>query len=116
MICLDSKAIPPFRFTPPCLNLLRPCAGVLFCGSVQKLVLCYYGETTMGGIFSSPSIPAPAPAPPPPTRSDPDVQGAAIDARRRLAARSGRASTILTSGQGVTDETPSTTKTLLGTA
>ena len=70
----------------------------------------------MGGIFSSPSIPAPEPAPPPPTRSDPEVQNAAIDARRRMAARTGRASTILTSGQGVKDDTPSTTKTLLGTA
>ena len=70
----------------------------------------------MGGIFSSPSIPAPAPAPPPPTRSGPEVQEAGLNARRRFAASTGRASTILTSGQGVTDETPSTTKTLLGTA
>ena len=68
----------------------------------------------MGGIFSAPSAPAaPAPLPPPPTRSDVDVQDAAIAERRRRANASGRASTILTSGEGVKDEV-TTTKKLLG--
>jgi hypothetical protein len=71
----------------------------------------------MTALFSSsPKMEAPAPAPPPPSRSDAEVQGAALDARRRMAARSGRASTILTGGQGVTDEAKTKAKTLLGSA
>ena len=61
-------------------------------------------------------IATPAPPPPPPTRSDAEVQAAALAERRRLAARTGRSSTILTSGQGVVDEATPATRTLLGGA
>ena len=69
----------------------------------------------MEAIFGkSEKIATPAPPPPPPTRADPDVQAAALAERRRLAARQGRSSTILTSGQGVVDEATPATRTLLG--
>jgi len=68
----------------------------------------------MGGIFGG-SQPALQPLPPPPSRSDADVQAAALATRRRAANASGRASTILTSGQGVRDEVD-TRKTVLGGA
>ena len=68
----------------------------------------------MGGLFSSPSPPPVEPAPPPPTRSDKDVQEAALRERQRRAKATGRAQTILTSGQGVTDEVTPAAKTLLG--
>lgn len=62
------------------------------------------------------SSPAPLPAPEPPSRSDADIQSAALEARQRRAAATGRSETILTSGQGVTEEKTSPTKKLLGTA
>lgn len=69
----------------------------------------------MSGIFSSPKAPAaPPPPPPPPTRSDADVQAAALDARQRRSRAQGRASTVLTSGEGVTSEATPASKTLLG--
>ena len=68
----------------------------------------------MGGIFSSPKIPDPTPAPAPPSRSDAEVREAALAARQRAAAASGRASTIKTSGKGVTDEDTPALKKLLG--
>ena len=60
-------------------------------------------------------FPDPGPAAPP-SRSDAEVQQAALDERRRRGAASGRESTIATSGQGVltTDEHKSAAKTLLG--
>ena len=67
----------------------------------------------MGGIFSAPKQAAPPPPPPPPQRSDQEVQDAALAERRRRAAAVGRASTIKTGGQGVTDGV-SATKQLLG--
>ena len=72
----------------------------------------------MGGLFSSqPVTPLVAPAPPPPpTRSDADVQAAALRVRQQRASAQGRASTILTGSQGVTDEIESTPKKLLGAA
>ena len=69
----------------------------------------------MGSLFSGQSMPAPVPAPLPPSRSDADVQTAALEARQRRASATGRSETILTSGQGVTDETSTATKKLLGT-
>ena len=68
----------------------------------------------MGGLFGG-SSPAPLPPPEPPSRSDADIQTAALEARQRRAAATGRSETILTSGQGVTDETNTPTKKLLGT-
>jgi len=70
----------------------------------------------MGGIFGGAAPTAPAPPPPPPDRSDADVQLAARNERLRQAGTQGRASTVLTSGQGVTDEVPVVKKTLLGSA
>lgn len=67
----------------------------------------------MGGLFGG-SQPAPIPPPPPPSRSDADIQSAALEARQRRARATGRSETILTSGQGVTEETPTATKKLLG--
>ena len=65
-------------------------------------------------IFKSPK-PQPAPEPaPPPTRSDAEVADAADSERRRRAAAIGRSSTILTSGQGVTDPAQPVSNTLLG--
>ena len=70
----------------------------------------------MGGIFGG-AAPTPPPAPlPPPDRGDEDIQLAARNERLRQAGTQGRASTILTSGQGVTDETTPVKKTLLGSA
>lgn len=69
----------------------------------------------MGGLFSSPAPPPAPPAPPPPpTRADEDVQDAALQERRLRAKARGRASTILTSGQGVVDEVQPASSRLLG--
>tara|TARA_R110000765_G_scaffold414851_1_gene515593 strand:- start:1196 stop:1417 length:222 start_codon:yes stop_codon:yes gene_type:complete len=71
----------------------------------------------MGGIFSAPKPPpppAPLPAPPVPTKSDADVRAARDNERKRRLASAGRQSTILTSGQGVTEEASTTKATLLG--
>jgi len=69
----------------------------------------------MGGLFGGGgSTPAPIPPPPPPTRSEKDVQLAALEARQRRAGATGRTETVLTSGSGVTDEKAPTVKKLLG--
>ena len=68
----------------------------------------------MGGIFGAPSLPAPPPPPEPPKRSDAEVQEAAKQERLRRTKAQGRASTILTSGQGVQDGAQAGVKTLLG--
>jgi len=68
----------------------------------------------MSGLFGGGSTPSVAEAPPPPTRSDADVQRAALEARQRRASATGRAETIRTSPQGVTEDVPAATKTLLG--
>ena len=70
----------------------------------------------MGGIFGGGAPSPPPPPPPPPDRSDVDVQMAARNERLRQASTQGRASTVLTSGQGVTDEATPVKKTLLGSA
>lgn len=63
----------------------------------------------MSGLFSTPK-----PTPPAPTVATPDVQAAAEAERRRNRNASGRASTMLTGGQGVTAPTNIGTNTLLG--
>lgn len=71
----------------------------------------------MGGIFGggAPAA-APAPPPPPPERSDEEVQQAAREERLRRSKAQGRASTILTSGQGAPDSGSAGVVTLLGEA
>lgn len=69
--------------------------------------------------FSSPSMPAPPPPPPPPPQlakeADPAVKAARDDARRRAAGMQGYASTIQTTGLGVTGPAATTGfKNLLG--
>ncbi len=68
--------------------------------------------------FLIPKTPSLPPPPPVPKRDDEATEQAMEEARRkqRLAARlrRGRASTILTSGQGVLGEAPISRKTLLG--
>ena len=68
----------------------------------------------MGGLFSSPSIPAPAPPPAAPTPTDPATQQAAQNLAFSQAQAAGRASTIMTSGQGDQTPAPTVKKTLLG--
>ena len=64
----------------------------------------------------APKMPAPPPPPPPPTQSDAEVQDAALKTRRQRSLASGRASNVLTGGQGVlsTADDSSKAKTLLG--
>jgi hypothetical protein len=68
----------------------------------------------MSGLFGGGSSPAVQQAPPPPTRSDAEVRQAALDTRLRRAAAQGRSATIRTGPQGVTEDAPVATKTLLG--
>lgn len=69
----------------------------------------------MAGIFSSPkaALPPVQPAVAPPTVTDPSVQAAAEQQQASYASAAGRASTILTSGQGTAAPTVGR-KTLLG--
>lgn len=73
----------------------------------------------MGGLFSSPA-PPPAPPPPPPTPapaptvSDESAQEAAAAERKRRSLAQGRASTVLTSGEGDTSEANTASAQLLG--
>jgi len=65
--------------------------------------------------FLFPKTPSlPPPPPPPPTRADPAIEEARRKQRLVARQRQGRASTILTSGQGVLGEAPVRRKTLLG--
>lgn len=66
----------------------------------------------MGALFSKAPAP-PAPPSPPPERNDAEVAEAARLERVRRSSARGRASTILTSGQGVA-ESGTAAKTLLG--
>lgn len=74
--------------------------------------MCIFGSQTSTLVPTPP--PLPPPLPPVPTPSDENiVEGRQAD-RRRAAAAGNRASTILTSAQGLTDATGAA-KTLLGT-
>jgi len=65
--------------------------------------------------MGSPKIPAaPATPAPAPTPTDPSVEAAAEALRETQAQAAGRASTILTSGTGVSTAPPVAQKTLLG--
>lgn len=67
----------------------------------------------MGFLMSKPALP-PVPAPPPaPGLADKAVQAAAEEERRLRGGR-GRASTILTGAQGLTEDTTPGARTLLG--
>lgn len=68
----------------------------------------------MGGLFGGAAPAAPTPAPLPPTRSDAEVQSAALAARQRRAQAVGRSETISTSPQGLTEDAPVASKKLLG--
>ena len=68
----------------------------------------------MNALFGAPDTPDVEPLPTPPSRSDAEVQAAALDERKRRGMAQGRSSTILTSGQGVKDEVTTKSKTLLG--
>lgn len=63
--------------------------------------------------FAKPKMPKAPPPPPAPETTDADVVAAGDKERKRLAARAGRESTILTGPQGATGAT-TMTKTLLG--
>ena len=58
--------------------------------------------------------PLPPPPPPAPTPVDPAVRRVRETTRRRAAASGGREGTIATSAQGLSSETLTTKKTLLG--
>lgn len=60
------------------------------------------------------STPKVQPNPAPPSRSDAEIQEAALLERRRRAAAFGRQDTIKTGGQGVTDGVKTNVKVLLG--
>ena len=70
----------------------------------------------MGGLFGGAAPPPPTPPPAPPSRSDAEIRQAAMEARQRRAAATGRSETIATSGSGVKaeDEVISPVKKLLG--
>jgi len=72
--------------------------------------------SAIANMFSPPKStpPAPAPAPPPPTVTDPSVQAAAQAQQQAQAQAAGRASTILTSGQGDQSAAATAKKQLLG--
>lgn len=63
---------------------------------------------------SAPSMPAPQPAPPVPTVTSSAVQQAGTDAQTAAAQAAGRASTLLTGGQGDQASATVAKKTLLG--
>lgn len=68
----------------------------------------------MGGMFSSPKMPAPVAPPPVPTATDPAVSQAQLDEQARLQA-GGRSSTVLNGSQGLGSlGTTSSTSGLLG--
>jgi hypothetical protein len=67
-----------------------------------------------GGGGSAPAPPPPPPPIPTPTRDDPEISQADRDARRRRQLAAGRQSTLLTGGEGVTEDANTADKTLLG--
>lgn len=73
-----------------------------------------FSKPSMPSITAPPPPPDPEPPPPPPTRDDPEVVDAQRAARKRRISAKGRSSTLLTGGQGVTEEANTGLKTLLG--
>lgn len=67
----------------------------------------------MGGLFKS-KTPKVQPAPPPPTDNSAEVRDAAEAERVRTQMMRGRASTVLTGGEGDTSEAETAKKKLLG--
>lgn len=65
--------------------------------------MCFFGGTS------------PPPVPAAPTKSDAEVQDAALRERNRARMARGRASTILSGASGDTSAAPTAAKTLLGT-
>ena len=70
----------------------------------------------MGGLFSGGETPAVVQPAPPPSRSDAEVKQAAYEARMRRASAVGRSSTVATGPQGATEDAPTASKKLLGSA
>ena len=68
----------------------------------------------MGFIGGSASPPPVYYAPPPPTENDAEIKAAKAKEAEILRKQRGRASTLLTSGLGVTEQAPTQKKTLLG--
>jgi hypothetical protein len=68
----------------------------------------------MGGLFGGGGAPAPIPPPAVPSRSDAEVRAEALAARQRRAAATGRSDTIITSGQGVKEDSNAASTKLLG--
>ena len=71
----------------------------------------------MSGLFGGGGAPALAPAPAPPMATGPtsgEIAAKSAAARARLSKQRGRASTILTGGEGVTEQANVAKKTLLG--
>jgi len=71
----------------------------------------------MGGLFSKPDVPEPPPAPEPrePKKKTEEIsKKAEAEERARLRKMEGRKSTILTGGQGVTEDPSVKIKSLLG--
>ncbi len=68
----------------------------------------------MGGLISPKRPKAPPPPPPPPEKDDSEVQAAAAAERERQRKARGRASTILTGGEGLTTNASTARKQLLG--
>mgnify|MGYP003109280768 CR=1 FL=1 len=65
----------------------------------------------------APEMPPPPPPPPPiptPARDDPEVTRADRTARRRRQLAAGRQSTLITGGEGVTQDANTGSKSLLG--
>ena len=68
----------------------------------------------MGGLISPKKPKAPPPPPPPPEKDDEEVQAAATAERERQRKARGRASNILTGGDGLTTGARTARKRLLG--
>ena len=68
----------------------------------------------IGNTTPPPPPVAPPPPPAPPTRDDPEMTAAQRSARRRNILARGRAPTLLTGGEGVTEEANLGMRNLLG--
>ena len=68
----------------------------------------------MSGLFSKPQAPVVLQTPAPPAGDDPAIQSDLEKARRAGRQARGRATTVLTGGQGLLDEPATARRTLLG--